>query len=85
MEFCFLRQSVGANAAVCTVHRYQFSDFSRDVYLSEKRYFERIQEEITDVKAEVSECKHCVEFAASRSGYNRLTEKIVKKITAIIR
>lgn len=81
----YLDRNRALYAAVCTVHRYQFSDFSRDVYLSEKGYFERIQEEITDVKAEVSECKHCVEFAASRSGYNRLTEKIVKKITAIIR
>ena len=36
-------------AAVCTVHRNQFSDFSRDVYLSEKGYLERIQEEIKNV------------------------------------
>lgn len=53
-------------AAVCTVHRYQFSDFSRDVYLSEKGYFERIQEEIKNVKLELLECKHCVDSIAAQ-------------------
>ena len=45
----YLDRNRALYAAVCTVHRNQFSDFSRDVYLSEKGYLERIQEEIKNV------------------------------------
>ena len=38
----YLDRNRALYAAVCTVHRYQFSDFSRDVYLSEKGYLESV-------------------------------------------
>ena len=45
----YLDRNRALYAAVCTVHRNQFSDFSRDVYLSEKRYFESEQEEAVEI------------------------------------